>query len=177
MYRESREVPIAPRVVTSRPPVVAAPEPVMQAEAPAPVAFAETDLQEEVAGPAEVVERPLVEMHAEPAAGLPELVPVPRSVFDDDFFQTSRRMQQAESSAVPAVQDTRMPSARGFDSPDSTRPLRVQFTESGAELGQAMGVADPAVRMPTFTGVLAVEPADADQSDELDIPAFLRRGH
>ena len=200
------EVPIAPRIVTSRPPAPApwAPEVVVATQAaepsgpppaaPSPV-FAE-------AAP-EVIERiqlapehpvpsrteanleadladedrydrydPVDEQTTrEPAARVSpeqELVPVPRSVFDDDFFQSSRRIRQAEEA------EARMPSARGFDSPDVSRPLRVQFGEGGAELGQSFAVAEPIVRVPAFSGVVAPEPVE---SDELDIPAFLRRGH
>ena len=104
----------------------------------------------------------------------PELLPVSRSVFDDDFFKSSRRASMAAEEP-----DMRTPSARGFDSPDSFnaphgmntgRPLRVQFTETT----QDFGVAEPVVRTPAFTGVATAEPVE---SDELDIPAFLRRGH
>ena len=102
----------------------------------------------------------------EPATRSPEqeLLPVPRSVFDDDFFQSTRRIREEGVAA-----DGRMPSARGFDSPDGTRPLRVQiFGDSMPE------VAEPALRVPAFVGSGEPEPAE---SDELDIPAFLRRGH
>ncbi len=108
---------------------------------------------------------------------------MPRSVFDDDFFQSTRRDTPGEPTATTPEPptfgnqtfsnpgpDTRMPSARGFDSPDTHRPLRVHFTESSAEYG----VPEPTVRTPAFTGAVAPEPAE---SDELDIPAFLRRGH
>ncbi len=159
------EVPIAPRVVMTRPPApVWAPEVVVVPEPAAPT----------MAGEPEVVELPLPEVRPEPRqaeprqadrSSEPELIPVARSVFDDDFFQSARRMQQAEEMA-----DSRMPSARGFDSPDSPRPLRVQFGEGVGELG----VSEPVVRVPAFSGVLAPEPVE---SDELDIPAFLRRGH
>ena len=102
----------------------------------------------------------------------PELVPVPRSVFDDDFFRVSARQLLAQDPAA----DTRMPSARGFDSPDSPRPLRLQYEDANRAIESILEspVAEPAVRPPTFTGSAAREPAEAD---ELDIPAFLRRGH
>ena len=107
-----------------------------------------------------------------------ELVPVPRSVFDDDFFRSSswgnEGRRDPESQA--AAPDTRMPSARGFDSPDPPRPLRVQFQDSPrlAEEPADYTVAEPSVRVPAFTGNSAAEPSE---SDELDIPAFLRRSH
>ena len=172
-----RDVPIMPRVVLSRPsaspvvtPVVTRqPEP--EALVPSP-AQAVTMPEPASAGagsePAEVVEHPLAD--SRPPAPVQELVPVPRSVFDDDFFQSSRRIAAAEEAAAEIRPDTRMPSARGFDSPDTPRPLRVQFSEP---MATEIGVADPIVRVPAFSGVTS-EPAE---SDELDIPAFLRRGH
>jgi len=87
----------------------------------------------------------------------PELIPVPRSVFDDDFFRTGR---EAATSTYSQPADGRMPSARGFDSPDMAR--RVQAEPEG----QAV------VRSSPFAGA-----TETPESDELDIPAFLRRGH
>ena len=100
----------------------------------------------------------------------PELVPVPRSVFDDDFFRAPRR-----AVAEPEVADHRMPSARGFDSPDAPRPLRLIYEElpRPASAEPPLPVAEPLVRVPAFSGAAPTEPAEAD---ELDIPAFLRRG-
>ncbi len=106
------------------------------------------------------------------AEAVPELVPVPRSVFDDDFFRVPAR-QLLSQDAPP---DSRMPSARGFDSPDSPRPLRMQYDDVNRAIESILepGVAELAVRPPAFTGPAVREPAE---SDELDIPAFLRRGH
>jgi cell division protein FtsZ len=101
------------------------------------------------------------------AAQSPELIPVPRSVFDDEFFKVSAR----ELLAQPTVAESRMPSARGFDSPDSSRPLRLTYDDSAH--GSEAVVADPVVRVAAFSGAVANETAEAD---ELDIPAFLRRG-
>jgi cell division protein FtsZ len=100
-----------------------------------------------------------------------ELIPVPRSVFDDDFFRASARELLA---APPApVSDSRMPSARGFDSPDSQRPIRLQYEESHRP-GAESKVSEPAVRVPVFAGSSTPQHTEAD---ELDIPAFLRRSH
>jgi cell division protein FtsZ len=103
----------------------------------------------------------------------PELIPVPRSVFDDDFFRTSAHELL---SAKEPISGTPMPSARGFDSPDPVRPpVRLQYdTHRASEIIPEPRVAEPAVRVPVFSGAVAREPAEAD---ELDIPAFLRRGH
>lgn len=110
-------------------------------------------------------------------APAPELIPVPRSVFDDDFFRVPTRQMLAPE--LPA--ESRMPSARGFDSPDSHRPIRLQYEDANRAIESildpaalASTVSEPTVRVPAFTGSVAREPAEAD---ELDIPAFLRRGH
>jgi cell division protein FtsZ len=97
----------------------------------------------------------------------PELVPVPRSVFDDDFFRTGR-----VNAAPPApAPDTRMPSARGFDSPDANRPLRIMPEPESHQ--SFPPVQEPTVRVPSFSGYAP----ENKEGDELDIPAFLRRGH
>jgi hypothetical protein len=63
-----------------------------------------------------------------------------------------------------------MPSARGFDSPDPARPLRIT---PEPESHQAFPtVAEPSVRVPSFSGYAP----EVREADELDIPAFLRRG-
>jgi cell division protein FtsZ len=102
----------------------------------------------------------------EPVIAGEELLPVPRSVFDDDFFRVSAR----ELLAPPAVVESRMPSARGFDSPDAGRPVRLQYEARPVEAPEAP---EPMVRVPAFSGAMK-EPSE---TDELDIPAFLRRGH
>jgi cell division protein FtsZ len=128
-------------------------------EEPAP----KEEMSQELAGPEPRVYTPHV---AEP-----ELIPVPRSVFDDDFFRVSARELLAQPPG------SRMPSARGFDSPDTPRPVRMQYEEASRALDSVLdepAVAEPAVRIPVLSGAPAHEPAEAD---ELDIPAFLRRSH
>ena len=95
----------------------------------------------------------------------PELVPVPRSVFDDDFFRTGRFPAAA---VQPVASEHRMPSARGFDHPDAVRPLRIQSEPEVSGFTSS----EPVIRIPaTFAG------SEPQESDELDIPAFLRRGN
>jgi cell division protein FtsZ len=65
-----------------------------------------------------------------------ELVPVPASVFDDDFFISSRQQAEGTASAEPSLRTD--------------------------------------VRVPTFAGHALAE--QQEDHDELDIPAFLRRG-
>ena len=186
-----RDVPIAPRVVTPRavvpeqvvPSVVpesVAPEVEVAAEVPEQAAEAEVvehSLRAEtpVAEPERAESRRFEMRPEEPVlhAAAPELIPVPRSVFDDEFFRTSARDAVASNEVV----DGRMPSARGFDSPDSPRPIRLQYSPEAArghEEGSGFGVAEPVVRVPAYSGAVSPEPPG---SDELDIPAFLRRGH
>ena len=195
-----RDVPIAPRVwptraasVREQAPIVASPIAAARTIA-APIAAEpiiaqvahETELQEAAPGEGHAEEMWIEDAGEEVAEQVvqpvqqapryetrPELVPVPRSVFDDDFF---RAASQEQREPAGAGQDSRMPSARGFDSPDGHRPLRVQYQDASRVFEHATeyAVAEPVVRTPPFSGVVAAEPAE---SDELDIPAFLRKGH
>ncbi len=186
------EVPVTARIVTSHAgernahpmvaaPMVAAP---IQAEAiqaepiVAPLVYEVKEQRESVPEFAlhaenDEAEEQFLSQDDAPRVDEPELVPVPRSVFDDDFFRSAR-------GAVAEPVDTRMPSARGFDSPDATRPLRLHYDESQKHAAPApdFSVADAAARTPVFSsslsGAVTVPPVEAD---ELDIPAFLRRGH
>jgi cell division protein FtsZ len=76
-----------------------------------------------------------------PRESRPELVPVPASVFDDDFF----RKPNEELRAAP------------------------RHTEDRPAVW-------PEARIPSFAGY-ATESEVSEPSDELDIPAFLRRNH
>jgi cell division protein FtsZ len=78
----------------------------------------------------------------EPTGPQPELVPVPASVFDDDFFRKPNDELRASSL--------------------------------GAEETAA---AWPEARVPSFAGYAADAQDAASETDELDIPAFLRRNH
>ena len=109
--------------------------------------------------PVAEVQRPNVATEGVTAA--PELIPVPASVFDDDFFQSTTRGGATESG--DAVE--RLREANHFSAIN-----RVQQQES-----VRVAIAEPeegVVRGATFDA--AVAPAE---SDELDIPAFLRRGN
>ncbi len=83
-----------------------------------------------------------------------ELVPVPASVFDDDFFTKGNEELRADR---PWTQD----------SPKS------------AEKAPEPEVAShwPDARVPSFAGYAGDAPPPPAESDELDIPAFLRRNH
>ncbi|MBS1816245.1 MAG: cell division protein FtsZ [Acidobacteria bacterium] len=93
---------------------------------------------------------------AAPVTREPELVPVSTSVFEDDFFRRSSRMITQEIPPVPAA-----PRIVQADV-DELAPTVLNPLEEG-------------VRVPSFASVPAEEPAQ--EHDELDIPAFLRRGN
>jgi cell division protein FtsZ len=106
---------------------------------------------------------------AAPVAESPELVPVPRSVFDDDFFRIPVRdlARDLPRAAEPAP-------ARQTE---SSRPPRVHYPEASFAFDHEVesSVPEPALRTPMFGATSMVEPQES--ADELDIPAFLRRGH
>jgi cell division protein FtsZ len=97
---------------------------------------------------------------AAPREAVPrELVPVPASVFDDDFFRrptpAAEPVAHAPAEAFEAVHAAEIPPA-------------------------APAVEDhhphyPEPRVPSFAGYAGASSKDAD--DELDIPAFMRRNH
>jgi cell division protein FtsZ len=93
----------------------------------------------------------------------PELRTVPASVFDDDFFQ--RPPERVSPSYVVADETVRIEVG-----------LREPAYFSPAENVQPdVPSVDTGVRTP-FSGSTSA-PVDAAEPDELDIPAFLRRGH
>jgi cell division protein FtsZ len=144
------DVPIQPRVVTSR---------------PATMRFAsemEAEPVKEVAlplGETDEVKEPIAKMESNAAV---ELVPVPASVFDDDFFR------------APGVRGEKVTevgrSARASEAIHFPAQVRVQQEDIRTVTD---GVGESSVRVPAFgsAAVAAAEP------DELDIPAFLRRGN
>jgi cell division protein FtsZ len=153
------DVPIQPRVVTSRP-------------AASRFASETPESEPESEGNAAVV--PVQQMRqeessVEPGAS-PELIPVPASVFDDDFFRSSAA--RAEAAAEFDRGEGAMPDR--FREPTHFTPVhRVQPESGGAE---EMVGAEPVGRGVSFGGPVSAPTAHAE-SDELDIPAFLRRGN
>jgi cell division protein FtsZ len=160
---ERQAAPVPAPVVPVATPVAAAPaapafEPAPVFYASVPAAPAPAFSSEPVApplaftpAPAFAVQAPAVlEQHpvtAHNATSVDGLVPVPASVFDDDFFL---RRNRAAESAAPAAGDPHA-NAQHIDP-----QLRAD------------------VRVPTFGGLAPAE--TASEHDELDIPAFLRRG-
>ncbi len=131
------------------------------------------------------VERAALERAVAPAAPV-ELVPVPASVFDDDFFKSpvprfadapsegERTEAEIEASLESVVRhfsgvaDVQSIEARGV-------PVQPQVMGNLSPMETPVSF-DPLVRAGTFTSAAAVEPERAEP-DELDIPAFLRRGN
>ena len=91
----------------------------------------------------------------------PELIPVKASVFDDDFFQSGSR---AEAIFEKEVRPTHVSAS-----------AHVQMEELFHITEEVSAVEAPAWG-PSFGGS-APPTADRVETDELDIPAFLRRGN
>ncbi len=146
--------PVAPYAPPAPVPVAAEPE--QTAAVPEPLEY-ESQQQVEVAEShlpePEAVVAPLIPIAATPQ----ELVPVPASVFDDDFFRSVTRDRVGE--VYP------------YDSRPANPPASPRIAESH-EFTPAFTSAEPPAR-PTFN-----PPSHENHdSDELDIPAFLRRGN
>jgi cell division protein FtsZ len=94
-----------------------------------------------------------------PAQDGAELLPVPASVFDDDFFRSS----------PPRVAPSHLPDESVRVEAGVREPAYFQTVESVQLEGSA---SDPGPRAP-FSGATV----ENTEPDELDIPAFLRRGH
>ncbi len=88
----------------------------------------------------------------------PELLPVPASVFDDDFF--TKGNEELRAGAAPEQMGTKeIPKPADTVLEPRSAPLRAES------------------RVPTFAGYAGESPTRPAESDELDIPAFLRRNH
>jgi cell division protein FtsZ len=102
----------------------------------------------------------------------PELLPVPASVFDDDFFRhTAPARGAVDESADFERAETALPE-RFREPTHYSAPPRVQ-QEDVRKVTDVAFTADTLVRGPSFGGTAA----DHSEPDELDIPAFLRRGN
>ena len=86
-----------------------------------------------------------------------ELVPVPASVFDDEFFKKGNEELRA--------------SQRGWASESPLSPVGGMATETKSASQW------PEARVPSFAGYASEGTASSPEGNELDIPAFLRRNH
>jgi cell division protein FtsZ len=142
------DVPIQPRVVSLR---------------PTPRFASETDPEPLISQLVEEKEKAASNGHVAP----PELVPVKASVFDDDFFQASSTREELvlEGNRVEGGLHDRSHLAgpgRGKD-------------EQIHDVMEDVFPVEASVRVP-FVGS-SVAAAEHAEPDELDIPAFLRRGN
>jgi len=94
----------------------------------------------------------------------PELIPVPASVFDDDFFRKSNEELR------PA------PEPRSWETSRETREAESLRDEDSvaAQPQKKTETHWPEARVPSFAGY-AGGGSSSSEEDELDIPAFLRR--
>ncbi|MGH9596972.1 MAG: cell division protein FtsZ, partial [Edaphobacter sp.] len=129
-------------------------QPRVTTQRPAPRFASETET-EQVSSPAR-----------EEKGAPPELIPVKASVFDDDFFQASlgREGVNTEENGLRHRDSTH------FSAPPRVQPEDVRIAAEEAP------VADPSVRVPSYGNAVGAS-AEAAEPDELDIPAFLRRGN
>jgi len=148
--RQTTRVEAAQQISLSRTEAVSAPErAAVEVEAQDDLTWGRAEIEdadaldEELAAEDETMEAedaPEVAVAGD-AARQPELVPVSASVFDDDFFRSSRAAREAEMKA-------------------------------GAMQAPAAGLGEVLL----YAGASATH-AEHTDADELDIPAFLRRGH
>ena len=158
-------------------PSVAPPEPLWFDEPEHAVEQYEADHDEapasyELDGAAE--EEPIVAAAAqgEPASTEQrELVPVPASVFDDEFFRTDRIRTRMAETFSEAAQPSRVEARYQEDILGSGS--RAGFTGFAGPAPTAYSAPEPNAGL--YAG--ASGSAAVTESDELDIPAFLRRGH
>jgi cell division protein FtsZ len=175
------EVPIrvvAPRTVAPAAEVKVEPEVVEEKlVAAAPVAPVAAPVTPAAAPVVEVKETPLEPVaKAAPVVRVDpvELVPVPASVFDDDFFRKPLP-REPEVVEPPRGMGGLTGEAPAVPLGYRSAPGIVQYEEVRKVEPEA-GVAEPVSRVPSFGAGPAAE-VESTEPDELDIPAFLRRGN
>jgi cell division protein FtsZ len=107
------------------------------------------------------------------------LIPVRASVFDDDFFRSAEEagrnpvepVRVREPLAVPQPFSTSRSSERDFRLTVDVQPVAPKASPSWEPT-----VAEPVVRNPLSAAAATVE-TEQRESEELDIPAFLRRSN
>ena len=199
-------VPIRPRADAVRPPEVSKPveasrpaevsksaEPAKSVE---PSALNEVEVRPEVViarveesvvvfAPPEAPAPVAAETFAPPAAPRapePELIPVRASVFDDDFFKspiprfadsTPARIETPQAAAFePRFEPSRYFSGGSDVQSEEVRSVVAPLVTSATVPATSV---EPLTRPGTFAGATSTE-SEGAEPDELDIPAFLRRG-
>jgi cell division protein FtsZ len=104
----------------------------------------------------------------------PELVPVKASVFDDDFFRaaSSRAEMVSEGNGMEVGLPERFREATHFSAPARVKEVK---EEEICGVTEDIFPSEASVRVPFGGGAVAA--VDHAEPDELDIPAFLRRGN
>ena len=154
-------VPIRPRVDAVRPVDEAKPAEVKVAAEPEAVA--------------EVVDHGILSSGAAPV----ELVPVPASVFDDDFFKAAlpARFSDAPKAETPVREvETRPISAAYVQSEEIVEVATHSPVASNPVPAEVSGSMEQPGRAVAFAGGTGLE-RELAEPDELDIPAFLRRSN
>ena len=100
----------------------------------------------------------------------PELVPVAASVFDDEFFRTPRVRPRPAVEPGPVEPEPSQPETSDFSFDPQLQHVQAQSCVPECDSAEA------ARQIRLFAGANA-SPAGPAESDELDIPAFLRRSH
>jgi cell division protein FtsZ len=93
----------------------------------------------------------------------PRLIPVPASVFDDDFFRTS-----GHGVEIGPIDSIRMEERLA----EPTHYSAAGHIEPEVEIS----IGETPARMAAYSGAVSL-PVEHTEPDELDIPAFLRRGN
>jgi cell division protein FtsZ len=112
---------------------------------------------------------PMVEKEQSKAGGeksQAELIPVSASVFDDDFFRHPAPITEAEMERTEPQLPKRFRESTHFSEPAHVQKEDVRIVADAPTAGDAL------VHGSSFVGG-----ADRAEPDELDIPAFLRRGN
>jgi cell division protein FtsZ len=100
----------------------------------------------------------------------PELVPVPASVFDDDFF----RVPRPGMTEAPAEVEVQRSSPVSFSTARDVQQNNEVVNRESWNVPPQQVVPEAVVRATPFGAPPVAEPDQAGP-DELDIPAFLRR--
>jgi len=122
----------------------------------------------------------------------PELRAVSASIFDDDFFRTPipKRSEELEPNGASAAFNTSVFNTAAAQIPRSRETnreaagrrepappaQRIPYVETTRSIEYEPSATEIPARVHSFAGARVAHP-ETSESDELDIPAFLRRGN
>ncbi len=152
-------VPVISTVISETPRATSEASPVTGVESPAAVRISEASDNGQLSLHAGAAEKKTSQ----------ELIPVSASVFDDDFFQKGNDELRAGQSAWPV------------EAPPASNTTNTISEAISPRVGMAseppVAAPLPQVRVPSFAGYAGETGHASGSTDELDIPAFLRRSH